>query len=264
MVVESPKSPPILESGENKMSKEVTKKESSEAVIYDESMMGAWGGDNEFDQSDIIIPKIMLMQGGSQLVNSEVARPGEYLHSVTKAILGSAKNPVIFTPIHMTKKWRITKKTGNDYKFSHYEDVNKSNIDAPKEFKIGNIEAQRQLCYNFYVLVENQPVPFILQLKGISHGAGKQLSNEMYVTNPVLKLPPSGRAFKLLVEDVPFDGKIYKGYKIEFAKNNDVSYVMGNCLDWYKIINSGAIKTDSVEEEETSSKSSTVHGDIAY
>jgi len=232
------------------MSKEVTKQDSKEVSPYSATMMGEWGGTNEFDKSDIIIPKIMLMQGASALVSDGVARPGQYLHSISKEVLGDNSNPLIFTPIHMTKSWRITKKVGNDFKFSHYENVTKENLNAPKEFKIGNLIAQRQLCYNFYVLVDGFAVPFILQMKGISHGAGKVLSNEMYIVNPAKRLPPAGRSFKLLVDDIDFESKKYKGYKVEVHKENDIAYVMSDCLDWYKLINSGALKEDIAEEHE--------------
>jgi len=228
---------------------EIIQKENAVAT-YDDAMMGSWGTTNEFDSSDIIIPKIMLMQGSSQLVNDGIAKPGDYLHSVNKEILGSTKDPVTFTPVHMTKKWRVTKKDGNDYKFSHYEDVNASNIGNDKEFMIGNIPSQRQLCYNFYVLIKGWAVPFILQMKGISHGAGKQLANEMFLVNSVEKLPPAGKNFILLVEDIDFDNKKYKGYKVKTNEVNEKNYVMGTCLEWYKTITAGEVKEDTTEEFE--------------
>jgi len=230
------------------MSKEVSKKKSNEVAVYDEVDLGAWG-DNEFDQSDIIIPKIILMQGASQLVSDGVARPGEYLDSVSKEVLGSADKPLVITPIHMKKFWRITQLDGNEYKFERMDHVNASNLNADKEFSENNVPKKRQMVYQFYVLVEDKAVPYILSMKGISFGAGKQLANEVYVTNKIKRLPPPGRQFKLSVEDVPFDGKKYKGFKIMEHGPTPMELVKGQCFEWFKTISVGEVREDHSDEK---------------
>lgn len=230
------------------MSKEVTKKQNNEVAVYNDEALASWGG-NEFDQSDIIIPKIILMQGASQLVADGIAKPGEYIHSVTKEVLGSKDSPVTITPLHMKKFWRVSKPEGTKYVFERMDHVTQESINAPKEFLESGINKKRQMVYQFYVLIDGYAVPFIIQMKGMSHGAGKQLANEMFVTNKIKKLPPPGRQFKLSVEDAEYEGTKYKAYKTIEPSNTPEDMVMGLCYEWFKTINAGEVLEDNTDED---------------
>lgn len=234
------------------MSKEVTNKKETQVASYNEADLTAWG-DNDFSQSDIIIPKLVMMQPSSTLLSdNEALRSGDYIHSVTKELIGNAKKPVKIIPIHMKKLYRVTVKEGMDYKYSHMEEWNEANDSAPKEFMHNHIPALRQKAYQFYVLIDGFEIPFIVTMKGMSFGMGRRLANEMFLVNKMKKLPPPGRTFLLGVEDVEYEGKKYKGYAVTEDSITPASVVVGTALEWYKTINSGkAIEHSEAEVDAT-------------
>ena len=230
------------------MTKAVAKKQNNEVSVYNDQDLGAWGG-NEFSQSDIIIPKLILMQASSTLlVEHEDLKSGDYIHSVTKEKVGSAKEPVEFVPFMMKKLWRVSLAEGKDFKFAYMEQRDESNEDAPKEFTVNGKAAQRQKVFQFYSFVGNETIPMIITMKGMSFNTGKQLANEMYLTNPVLNLPPPGRTFSLSVEDTDYENKKYKMYAIKEVGETPEDLVKGKIFKWYKTIAAGSLKEHSEEE----------------
>ena len=71
-------------------------------VVNAEQDLNAWG-DAPVSARDIIIPKILAMQGLSELVTDGKAKFGDFVDSVTHQVLGSIDKPLEFVPFHMTK-----------------------------------------------------------------------------------------------------------------------------------------------------------------
>ena len=171
---------------------EVAKKEST-AVANPAEMMGAWGTPQVSSQ-DIIIPKILCMQGLSQLVSDEKAKMGDLVDSMSSEIIGNCNDkPVQFIPFHMEKIIIVSKKVAGDYEFDHIEAVTSENENKPYEEQVGNDLFKNEYAMNFYVLrPEDMSLPYIISFKGMSRKAGKILATQMFVRNAAAgKIPPA-------------------------------------------------------------------------
>jgi hypothetical protein len=232
------------------MTKAVQKKQRTEVSNYNQDDMAAWGG-NAFTQSDIIIPKLVLMQASSTLVaDNDNLKAGDYIHSVTKEVVGNAKKPIKIIPFYMKKFYRVTVAEGRDFVFDHMEAWDHRNDGAPNEFMHNGKAAQRQKVYQFYALLNDEPLPFIVTMKGLSFRTGKQLANEMYLVNQMKQLPPPGRTFELGVEDTEFEGKKYKAFTVKDAGETPREIVTGTALQWLKTISAGDVVEHSDESVE--------------
>lgn len=74
-------------------------------------------------QSDIKLPRLLLMQAGSPQVQDESsgAKIGDIRDSVEFSLVGDKTKPVKIVPIFTNPTWRHAKKTGGEYKFTHME-----------------------------------------------------------------------------------------------------------------------------------------------
>ena len=97
--------------------------------------------------SDIIIPKVLLMQGLSDFVQDRKAAIGDMVRSTTAEKLGDDKTPISFIPLKMSNAWTISEKIDEKYEFRRVELRNAANEDLPYEFEEnGTEETQRKDC----------------------------------------------------------------------------------------------------------------------
>src|SRR3954471_23034774 len=64
--------------------------------------MDDWGMP-KLTAQDVVLPKILAMQGMSKLVTDGVAVMGEFRDSLNNVVLGDLKNPIEFIPFHLEK-----------------------------------------------------------------------------------------------------------------------------------------------------------------
>lgn len=74
-------------------------------------------------KSDITLPKILCMQGLSQLVMDGQAKAGELVRSTTGEILGGKDRPLRFIPLRYDSLWMLQElmQDGKTWKFRGYE-----------------------------------------------------------------------------------------------------------------------------------------------
>lgn len=60
---------------------------------------------NEVVASDVLIPRLLLMQGTSPLVTSRKARIGEMVRSTTSEVVGDPEKPLDIVPLKMQNSW---------------------------------------------------------------------------------------------------------------------------------------------------------------
>lgn len=212
------------------------------------SSVDSWG-QNEMSQKDIIIPKIQLMQPTSDQVNDGKAKFGEFLSSLDGSILGEAFE---FTPFYMTKMHWVSKlkdaKSG-EFKFDRTEPILTA-ADEEKPWEDTDSDGtpiKRTLVRQFFGMVKGQPLPMVIQAKGMSGAFAKKLITQMYVINRTSKLPPCGVVVKI------------KSIKQKNAKGNfaimDFSIErkttqeeVATCFEWYQSLSKQPIKTEAEEQ----------------
>ena len=203
--------------------------------------LDAWGGE-PLSARDVIIPKILAMQGLSDLVTEGKARFGEFVDSVTHEVLGSIEKPIEFVPFHMEKVWIISsRKVGTDkFEFDKYEAVTPANENAyPLTEIIGDTEMKYEYAMQFYVLLPSDPsMPKVITFKSTSGRTGKVLFTQMFVRNRAAGLIPPAYIMEL-------GGKKEKNDKGTFVvmevkpKGKTSEALLADCLTWLNVIKQG-------------------------
>jgi hypothetical protein len=135
--------------------------------------------------SDIVIPKLLLMQNTSELVGDEKAKLGDIINSETNEVLGGLDKPVLFIPIKSFKTWQVMDMSGKQAEFLRSEPVTSKNEKLPWEDMENGKPIRRDMCMNFLGLLaadveKDEAFPVVVRFKRTSTGAGKQLATTMY------------------------------------------------------------------------------------
>jgi hypothetical protein len=216
---------------------EVVEAKSQEVAALSQDL-DAWG-DNEASSRDIIIPKILCMQSTSELVTDGGAKMGDFVDSLTSEVLGNIDNPVKFIPFHMEKVYIISKKVkgASRFEFVQYEPV--ANQNYPFEEEVGDDTIKYEYTLQFYCLrEEDTSLPYVLSFKSTSLRAGKVLSTQMYVRNKAAGLVPPAYTMELSGRKDKNDQGTFVVMEVK-AGNKTSPELIGECLNWFKIIKSG-------------------------
>jgi hypothetical protein len=235
--------------------KEVAKAQKQEVVVA--PTMDDWGNGPELSSNDIIIPKILAMQGLSQLVTARKAQIGEFRNSLTGELLGSVDKPVSIVPFYLQKLWvEYVPNEKGKMKFAGITPVTMSNENLAWEDKNsqGIVTRRRDYTLQFFCLLESDLAkdvvqPYVLSFKRTSLKAGKKLATQMYVTNKQSKMAPAGKIISLEgVLDSNDDGT-FVVFDISALLPTPAKYQQ-KALEMFKLVQSGAAKVDTSDLED--------------
>ena len=223
------------------MTKAVTTTDSKEMAALELEMAEAFG-DQQVSSSDIIIPKLMVMQGLSKLVIDGVAKFGDFVDNTTDEIIGNMKEPFEIIPFHMEKLWYISKKVGDDYEFKGVEGVTAANENMPYEDVLNGEAIKRQMVRNFYCLrPSDMSLPIVVSFKGMSTKAGKQLATNMFLKNKSEGKQPPAYHIMVTGEKTQNDKGTFVTLKVARGEASTIPE-MKECIKWYMTINAGKAK----------------------
>ena len=235
-------------------------------------------------KSDVVLPKLLLMQGLSDLVSERKAQQGDFVRSSTAEKLGDNTTPVEFIPLTFQNLWLVSedqKGDGKKYEFRRYEPRTALNENDPwdyieagtkwKRTKImslfallpKDIEAQAKMLKEFEETGEMPDVdkvllPVVIQFKNTSFKAGKEVATLFAKAESISRtlgktVPAFGTTMRLsCVSDKNDKGNFYV-MKVESAGKTKAEY-KDSAANWYSQLMSlgAAIKIDdsdvSVEE----------------
>lgn len=216
----------------------------TKAVAHVPSTLADWGAP-DVTSKDIVIPKILIMQPGSEAVLKRGAKFGEFREASTDRLIGSVEKPFEFIPFWCEKIWLVMDGTDKKEKFLRIEKVTAQNESHPFESVVGKTREVWRFVYNFYVMLPNEldGLPYIISFKGSSMRAGRSLFTQMYAINQKAGLTPASLVMRM-------------GGSIE--SNNDGTFVVADvkpvrasksaeieaAFNWVKTIRSGAVKVD--------------------
>ena len=214
-----------------------------------ESDLEGWGEAPAVDADDIVIPKILAMQGLSQLVADGVAKYGEFRDSVDHKLIGSCDEPFEFIPLHMEKVWIVFKKVDGKETFDTIIPVTAENRTAALNETVQGVGIRRDLTYNFYVLLPGElkdggAIPYLISFRRTSSKAGKVLATQMYMKNRAIGKSPAAKVMKLIGNKTKNDFGNFVVMDVTSGRdaNADEQQV---ALDWYKTINKSKTKVDN-------------------
>lgn len=208
-------------------------------------------GTNESSSSDIVIPKIQLMQGMSQKVIAGEARLGDYVDSVSGEVLGSVEKPLEVIPFHMEKFFVVQKlekvKGKEKYVYDHIEKITPANENAPWDYEHEGAKFKRVYTRNFYVLVPGQVLPYVVGFSSTSAKAGKELATEMFVKNVMQGKAPCASKILLGGKIESNDSGTYavKGIKVSGPTTQEE---IALAFQWFQTVSKQETKVDAGED----------------
>lgn len=237
--------------------KQVATKQSNEVVKQND--LGEWGEEQFVSPQDLIVSKLLPMQGLSDKVMEGKAAFGEIRDSVTNECYASIQKPMEFIPFSYSPVWieeeynAQTKK----YKYARTVPINHQNDGLP--FESEGIKRTRQL--NFFVLVVDEikkgiPLPKLLSFKSTSIKAGRNLLTQMDQINRAInkgKPDPARVVMKLSVTSEKNDKGTYAVLNVEKVRDSTPEE-KAQVFVWFDIFkkHKNDVKIDEAHEEPAS------------
>lgn len=204
-------------------------------------------GDAGISSQDIVIPKILVMQGLSKQVTEGKAKLGDFVDSLSSEVIGDISTPIEFIPFHLEKKWIISKKRAGDnrFKFDRFEDLTAMNENRSWEGMEDGVETKYEKLFNFYSLLTNDmALPYIISFKSTSMKAGRELATQMFVKNRAANKVPPAKVMNLFGDRVTKNDNTFAVLKTAVQRDSTPEEIQ-QCLMWYKTIASGGTKSDN-------------------
>lgn len=209
---------------------------------------GSWGSEN-ISASDILIPKLLLMQGLSEYVADGKAKMGDIVNSVSGAVLGGKEKPVEIIPVYHFRTLITMEEISGKMTFKNQEPLTLSNENLPWDDTVNGLKVRRIKSLNFYVLATEDlkapgALPYLLAFRSTSYTTGRKLVNHFAQARD-MNVPPAKTAFKLS----SFIDKNEKGsfgvYDITFSRPS-TTLELETAYKWFKIMSSSSpnVKVD--------------------
>ncbi len=133
------------------------------------------------DSKDIMIPRILLMQGTSDFVGLEKARQGDIVDSISVEVLATSKKPVEFIPIkQLDKEWVIEKLVGKKYEYERTEPWDPA-FEKQWEFEVDGVPHRRNAKLSFYVMLARDAgghhLPYLVSFQRTGYKAGRNIAS---------------------------------------------------------------------------------------
>ena len=229
------------------MSKEVAKAESKEVTTEVQTSTGSFSAG--VDASDIIIPKILLMQAISKLVEAEKAKQGDFIHSLDEVVVGAKEDrPVEFITLGMYK----TLQTFENDNYVKTEPLTVENTNLAYEEVIAGVKINRTKTMNYYVIrpddVENMSVfPMVITFKRTSLKGGKKLATKLMMLEE-FGAEIHAKTFKLVAKAEEGEkGKYYVMDVLDGRKTTEVE--TKHAIKWATKLQTTEVKVHDADEE---------------
>lgn len=223
------------------MTKEVAKKETTEVSA---EVMNMWAP-QEVSSSEIIMPKLMVMQGLSELVTDGKAMFGEFRDSLTGGKLGGLDTPFEFIPFHLEKLLYVTSRkagTVEDFKFDEALPLDAMTENLPWNDTVGDREVKRSQVYNFYCINPSDlSMPIIVTFKGMSLRNGKVLNTMAFVKSFIAGSFPPANHYLLKGVKTSNDRGTFVVISTEQGEKSTNEEIMA-AAKWKKMLDSGEAK----------------------
>jgi len=247
------------------MANEVVKKESSVPAVSTPDV-----GTEVLLASDMVIPRVLLMQALSEFVCEAKATVGQIVRSTTIEVLGDKNTPVPFIPLTFRTRWMIeTVGRGGKLEFAGFEDRNAINENAPWDFEVDGQQMKRTKMVEVFALLEKdlaaakEPtlgsdglpsldsvlMPVLLTFRSTGFKAGTRIIDTFMKVRKLREKFPSLMAYNygLLLgckEEENDRGRFFV-FDVQSGKNTDPKF-LDDCSYWYDLLtrHGQSVKTD--------------------
>jgi len=223
--------------------------------LTEEFNEGGWANE-AIDNRDILIPKLLLMHGQSELVLQGKRNIGEFIRSTDFELLAKRGETVDVIAIEKWKTWRVMKLVDKKYEWVREEPCTPENEDAEWDFTEDGQTMRRDKTMNFYALLAKDAqtgtaFPIKLSFARTSYKAGLKIADG-YTRALMEKAPPTRQVFTIGSEFVNGDKDKY----FIFTSNPGPATTpeqKATALTWKKVLSAAkaknAIKDHDVDEK---------------
>lgn len=215
-------------------------------------------------KNDLIIPRLILMQGTSDSVKKKLAQLGEIRDSLNNTLLADENKPLQVIPFYVYKKFKemqiIESKGKIEKEFLRHVVIQDNpslpgyNDDLPwqdkeeidgKEYSIDRIRTYDV----FFVLPElGRDVAYVMSFSSTNIKAAKNMLLQMALNQEQGKTP-AANCFELKVSTKANDKNTW--YIVEATLGREsTDQEQGKALKWYRRVQAGEAKAQEEEEEE--------------
>jgi hypothetical protein len=238
------------------MSKQIAKKEENKLAVP--SDVSVWG-DPEVTSNDIMIPRILAMQGMSEMVTSGKAKFGEIVESLNGEVLGGFDKSFEIIVFRKEMIWRIESANGKElfaveplFGNPASPQFNDDPRNVIRDLEHEGKAARKVKAYNFYVLRPDEieaevALPYMVQLKVTSIRAAKKIVTQAYVKNRAAGKGPVATVFNLSIEKQSNDDGTFAVFDVS-VKRDATKKEYDKGLEWFKTLNAEAPKVHSEDE----------------
>lgn len=214
-----------------------------------------WGSEG-ISNSDILISKLLLMQGLSEKVSDGEASVGQIRDSVNNTLLGGFVKPKEMQPVQMIcfssfKTWVIFEKrgVGSDAKDEYVGTVpfSPENEGWAISEIVNGVEVRRDKCLNFYVLLpseieEGVAFPYLVSFRRTSSYAGKKLAT-IAAKLKLFKKPLSSKVIELKVAAEENDKGKFFVFDVADGRAATPKEIQ-TAYEWYQTLKVATVKVD--------------------
>ena len=227
------------------MSTEVTKKEVNLPANIVESPWGAEGT----SQTDMIIPRLMLMQALSDFVSKGSATPGDIVESINGEVVAKKTQPLEVIAIVTHKEWWKFEMVQNKWEFRERVPYGPHNADWKYEETVNGTNWRNDAALNFFVILPNRldGLPHLLTFRRSNYYAGKKLSTHFQIS-AMKKMPPAASVFTLQSQSTTVDKNTFWTFDIKKSRES-TKQELATAYEWYQMLTKKPIKADDAADE---------------
>lgn len=248
---------------QEKETKELQQKPEETSLATD-NFNSDFSGNEEADSTDIIVPRILLMQGTSKWV-PETFNMGEIIDSVEEKVLAPKGETLTILPFIMTKTWEVFSDE-QPPKWLRKEKWNAANDQLDWKFTDedpdrGTVECFRQRNYGFYCFVlekdgsiDEFAVPSLINFRSASgFKEGKKIAS-WFARMKSMNKPGFTVTWKIKSETVKEEDKSFQKFVVTRGENSteEQQKVVMKWLDLFAK-QQGNIKDHVVDETDAES-----------
>lgn len=240
--------------------KEAPKTETTAVAVKSEEMAltapmdQAWGSE-ELGAGDFLVPKLLLMQGISELVAAGDAQQGQVIDSITNDVIGGITNiktkeckNIDLIAFHSFKSWVEYRKDGDNWEYQATYAMTKENMSLETEEVVEGETIRRDRCLNFYVLrpdqiAKGEAFPYVISFRRTSMKAGKKLATIAAQLRALGNKPLAFKHFELAVIQLENDKGTFWGFDLKAGKTS-TNEELNEAFKWYKTLQSAEVKID--------------------
>ncbi len=224
------------------------------SLVASNQDLAAQYAEEDVSSSDMLISRILLMQGQSKIVEEEKAKAGQIVGSLEADLLADMGKTLEIIPFHRYKSFRLFKERegGGKPVFVMEKPYDKETIGwENQKLREVEIDGQKLMCFitwNYYVLLTNEiaALPRLLSFSSTNFKVGKKLTT-FSVEAKKAGLPLPFKTYILGQEKSSnekgnwFIYTVAKGRKTEKA---ELDHITG----WVSMVKAGSVKVHEDDE----------------